>query len=161
MTDGNGDVRFDCESLKQRVHVLREKQERAEKLKFTREYIERCAQRFRKTHPEAPKRSLGAMLDSAAGFARSEGARAAAAGLVLACFAGWIGHALYARYADVSDRASAQRCLNANFSHSINGVCYDDRRRVHTIEQDGTARKGVADRKVWVDTGFRVANPGE
>lgn len=76
------------------------------------------------------------------------------------CFAGWIGTALYAQYAEGSERAVAQQCAKNNFTW-INGVCYDERRRVQTIHPDGTATKGVADRKVWIDTGFRVTNPGE
>ncbi len=156
----NDDVKFDCDSLKQRIHVNKKKKEYAESLKFTREYVERCAQRFRRTHPQAPEKSVGAMLELAAVCAQSDTTRIILAGLVLIGFAGWIGTTLYGQYTETSERALAQQCLKHNFT-GINGVCYDEQRRIHTLNPDGSARKGVADRKVWIDTGFRVTNPGE
>lgn len=100
------------------------------------------------------------MLESAAVSAHSETTRIVLAGLVLMGFAGWIGNAFYLKYAEHGERALAQQCHENKFTW-INGVCYDERRRVHTINPDGSTRKGVADHKVWIDTGFRVTNPGE
>lgn len=157
MTNSNpSSVDFDYESLKRRIAAASAEKENAEKARFSREYVEHCSRRFREAKAHAPKNSIAAVV-------QSERTQIALAGLVLVGFVIWIGHAFYVNYAEQNERAFAEKCSKNNFTYSSNNICYDERHHIHTLDSDGTARKGAFDWNVWRRTDFadKVANPNK
>lgn len=152
---------FDYDSLKRRITAASAKKERIEKAQFIREYFARCARRFSETKARAPKSAVAEIYQSTTTFVKSESTHMALASLILVAFLIWIGNALYVQYAEQNERAFAQKCSRNKFSHSSNLICYDQHGYVHTLNPDGTTRKGALDWNVWRQTDFanRVANP--
>jgi hypothetical protein len=147
----------DYETLKHRIAVARSQKEKAEKIQFSRDYVARCARRFSEAKARAPKGAIANVVQSA----QSEKTRIAIAGFMLFGFAIWIGTVFYLQYSQKNEKAFAQKCANNNLSYSGNFVCSDEHGRVHTLNPDGTPRKGSLDWNVWRQTDFadKVANP--
>jgi hypothetical protein len=150
----------DVESIRRRIVSIKNKNEREEKLRFTNEYIERCARRFRVKKADAPRLSLGNSVKATAEFVKSGRAYIALASLFTVGVVSWFGHVLYTQNAESNERAFAQDCARNNFKHSANNVCYDDHRQVHLVNPDGTTKKGAMDWNVWRETEFadKVSN---
>jgi hypothetical protein len=152
---------FGYEAVKRRSVIAREKQERAEQLKFTIAYVERCARRFRKQNAGVQESFIANSSNSIGSFLRNERTHIAIAGICVTGFIGWAGITFYSEYAEKQESVFSQQCAKNNFNHSSDNVCYDGKRHVYTLNRDGTARKSALDWNVWRNTEFadRVANP--
>jgi len=80
--------------------------------------------------------------------ARDETKQLTVAGLVMLGFAGWMVSTVQTYFDERAEAQLAQSCHENQLAHAGATVCFDDRRFVHTLNADGTTKKGTIDWRV-------------
>jgi hypothetical protein len=79
---------------------------------------------------------------------RNESKQMVAASLILAGFATWLGSSAQALYAKHEEAVLAGACRDKELAHAGSTYCFDERRIVHKLKEDGTTVKPGLDWRV-------------